>query len=466
MRAILLRQPVQMIGTMVLLGLAACDDALGPAARGELSVSTVTSGAERDADGYLLSVDGGSPEKIGTSGTALIGDLVEGTHAVLITGVAANCTVSGDNPRTVSVFAGQTVQTTFSVTCGPTKGSIDVTTATVGDDPDDAYTLSVDGEAPLTVAGNGTSNLSELPEGEHSLQLGDVGGNCAVAGENPRTIVIVAGETQSTAFDVSCVPAVGELSIATLTSGQDLDPDGYAVAVDGGSPKLVEIGDTVVISGLTVGPHVVELSGVAENCTVNGANPRSATVAFGVTVIDTFDVTCTEIPLPAARIVFHSERDGDFEIYSMDADGSNLVQLTDNAGDDLFPAVSADGQLIAFTSNRDGSLDIYTMRSDGSNLVQVTNGGAADRTPAWSPEGTRLAFTRSVGGIGDIYTIRIDGTDLRRLTNTPFQDIEPAWSPDGLKIAYTNDEDGAEDIYTMNAADGSNKTNLTVPSER
>jgi Tol biopolymer transport system component len=246
-----------------------------------------------------------------------------------------------------------------------------------------------------------------------------------------------------------------------LTSGQDLDPDGYALAVDGGSPQLVGIDDTVVVSGLAAGLHEIELSGIAENCTVTGTNPRNVTVEFGVTVTSTFDVSCTAIPLPSSRIVFSSERDGDFEIYSMNADGSGVIQLTDNPGDDQFPAVSADGQFIAFTSNRDGSLDLYTMRLDGSDLVQVTNGGAADRTPAWSPDGTRLAFTRFLGGIGDIYTIRIDGTGLTRLTDTPFQDLEPAWSPDGLKIAYTNDEDGFEDIYTMNASDGSNKTNLT-----
>jgi hypothetical protein len=463
MKPMLSRQPVFLIGSLLLLSLnAACDSGVGPAGTGALAVSTVTEGPEPDPDGYLLSVDNDDGQgMIDPAGTTLINNLAEGMYAVLITGVAANCTVSGDNPRAVSVLAGQTVQTTFSVTCSSTKGDIEVATATTGVDPDDAYTMSVDDGAPLTVAASGTMSLFDLTEGPHTLQLGDIAANCMVVGENPRSIVVVAGETESTTFAVSCLSAVGDLAISMITTGQDLDLDGYLLAVDGGQPQPVGVNETVVVPGLPVGLHEIELSSLAANCTVGGGNLRSVTVAFGVTVAGTFDVTCTKIPLPSDRIVFHSNRDGDFEIYSVNADGSNVVQLTNNSGDDLYPAVSADGQFIAFTSDRDGSLAIFTARADGSNPVQVTNSGGADRLPAWSPDGTRLAFARFSGGIGDIYTIRTDGTELTRLTNTAFQDIEPAWSPDGMKIAFTTDRDGADEVYTMNSLDGSNPTNLT-----
>jgi len=455
------RVPVFRIGRIMLLCLAtACDGGTDPAETGELSVLTETQGSDPDPDGYLLSVDGEGRGDIASSATRLISGLAEGAHEVLITGVAENCTVSGDNPRTVSVVGGQTVQTQFLVTCGPTTGSVDVMTATTGEDPDDEYTLSVDGEAPLAVNGNGTLNLSDLPEGPHTFELGDVSANCTIAGENPRTVAILAGETESTTFDVSCAPAVGDLSVEIQTSGQDLDPDGFILSVDGGSPQLVAVDDTVVVSDLTVGPHAIELSGVASNCSVDGANPRSVEVTFGVAVTESFGVTCEEIPVPTARIVFHSDRDGDFEIYSTNADGTDVIQLTDNAGDDLFPTVSPDGQLIAFTSDRGGSLSIYTMRADGSNVVQVTNGGT-NRYPAWSPAGNRLAFASWLGGIPDIYTVRVDGTGLTRLTDTPYRDVQPAWSPDGLKIAFETDRDGNEEIYTMNASDGSDPTNLT-----
>ena len=71
------------------------------------------------------------------------------------------------------------------------------------------------------------------------------------------------------------------------------------------------------------------------NCTVNGANPRSVTVAFGATVTVAFEVACTEVPLPAGKIVFHSDRDGDFEIYSIDPDGSSVILYQFSAPADL-----------------------------------------------------------------------------------------------------------------------------------
>jgi Tol biopolymer transport system component len=69
----------------------------------------------------------------------------------------------------------------------------------------------------------------------------------------------------------------------------------------------------------------------------------------------------------------------------MDADGSNLVQLTDNDAEDFFPAWSPDGTQIAFTSSRDGNLEIYVMGTDGSDPVNITNHPAADERPTWSP---------------------------------------------------------------------------------
>jgi tol-pal system beta propeller repeat protein TolB len=159
--------------------------------------------------------------------------------------------------------------------------------------------------------------------------------------------------------------------------------------------------------------------------------------------------------------VFHSVRDGDLEIYAMDPDGLNVVKLTDNNDDDLWPAISPDGRTIAFYTDRDVNLEIYTINADGSSPMRVTNSGVPDRFPAWSPDGTRIVFSRVVSGTHEIYTIRPDGTGLTRLTNNSFEDQDPAWSPDGLKIAFTTNRDGDYEVYTMNALDGTAPTNLT-----
>ena len=82
-------------------------------------------------------------------------------------------------------------------------------------------------------------------------------------------------------------------------------------------------------------------------------------------------------------IAFFSDRDGDYEIYVMGADGSNVVKLTDNTAGDFSPSWSPDGQRIAFFSDRDGDYEIYVMDTNGSNVVKLTDNTVSDRTPSW-----------------------------------------------------------------------------------
>ena len=98
------------------------------------------------------------------------------------------------------------------------------------------------------------------------------------------------------------------------------------------------------------------------------------------------EVPAEQVPVqPSCQIAFHSGRDGDDEIYVMDADGSNVQQLTFNESDDVYPAWSPDGSRIAFHSDRDGDWEIYVMDADGSNVQQLTTNESDDWFPAWSP---------------------------------------------------------------------------------
>ena len=92
------------------------------------------------------------------------------------------------------------------------------------------------------------------------------------------------------------------------------------------------------------------------------------------------------------RIAFTSNRDGNNEIYLMDADGTNLTQLTNNTASDINPEWHPKGCKIAFSSDRDGDFEIYVMDADGTNVTQLTNNTAADGCQCWSPNGSRLAF--------------------------------------------------------------------------
>ena len=129
------------------------------------------------------------------------------------------------------------------------------------------------------------------------------------------------------------------------------------------------------------------------------------------------------------RIAFSADLDDVYNVYLMDPDGTNILQLTAGKRDNDKPAWSPDGSKIAFQSNRDGNWEIYLMNADGSNLKNLTNHPDDDKWPSWSPDGTRIAYQSDRDGNWEIYTMNADGSDPLRLTENKQKDSEPAWSP-------------------------------------
>ena len=166
------------------------------------------------------------------------------------------------------------------------------------------------------------------------------------------------------------------------------------------------------------------------------------------------------------RIVFASNRDGDWDIYSMDANGDNIAQLTNHPASDEYPACSPYGRRIAFTSERGLTHDLYVMDSDGDNVIRLTHDNFFESRPSWSPDGTRIAFGafRFVVGNSEIYAMDADGNNLTTLAKHKWHDVVPSWSPDGRKIAFVSFRDGGfntpHHIFVMNA-DGTERRNLT-----
>jgi len=446
-----------------------------PCPIGHLKVETTTNGSSPDPDGYTVTLDQSDPKPIMNMGSVMYSPLPPATYTVELTGLANNCTVSL-NPRSIMVPAGDTTLVSFPVICGdpvPVTGAIKVNTTTTGQD--DGYSVMIDGDTggAMPIGTDGTVTFESLVAGNHTVELTGFGSSCVVSGDNPRTVAVADLQVE-TDFQVDC-----GLTVHAMTTGSDPDPDGYDVTVDGGSPTaLADINGTLWLD-IAPGVHSVELSGLADGCSVSGDNPRDVTAPGE----ETFEVACDGTSGSAITFV------SDFNVWQINPDGTGEQQLTiDGVGayTYLFPSWSPDGTRMAFTRGLDcggGNIDcvaVFTSDADGSNAVQVTFPVTStfDQFPKWSPDGSRLVFWRqdNIDYVFSIMTVNPDGTNLIELLTGNGADptvevrsnyFDPSWTPDG-QIVYveelvdnrgTNYEDNF--VSVMNA-DGSGSRRLTT----
>lgn len=168
------------------------------------------------------------------------------------------------------------------------------------------------------------------------------------------------------------------------------------------------------------------------------------------------------------RIAFASNRTGDFDIYIMDADGSDVTNLTDEAlADDLYPSWSPDGNWIVFSTNRDGNQEIYTIQVAGPDIRNISNKpDSNENQPDWYRSdgvligGELVVYVSNQDGNTEIYRMKADGSEQTRLTNNSFADVSPNGLSDGNRIVFTSERDGNPEVYVMDA-DGGNLVRLT-----
>jgi Tol biopolymer transport system component len=377
---------------------------------GSIQVTTSSTGSSPDADGYTVSVDGGSPHVIGANATLRLEGLALGTHALLLAGIAANCHLDGDNPRSVEVAEGST-SLAFDLTC-------------LGADALIAFTSNAFQLLAVFVVnpdGSGLRNLT--PNGLFESD--------PVWSPDGRQILVVRDGD----LYVMNAEGTGRVRVA-----DGLEISEHRWSHDGRRIAYVDLRQ--------------EGGDVFEDLRVMQADGSGkVTVAK-----QAFNFSWS----PDGRLVYTSVADfGDVHLRIVNADGSGDLRLTGRAA--FQPAWSPDGSRIAFVTLGDN--DIFLIDPDGAHEVNLTQGLSEDEEPTWSPDGSRIAFT--LGPLdqpleSEIALMNRDGSGRTILTNHPGFDYQAAWSPDGTRIVFTRSEaSGDSEIYVINA-DGGTQTDVSL----
>lgn len=363
----------------------------------------------------------------------------------------------------VSVFAGCGGSDTPLV--AEPVGWVAVRTLTSGDDVPASMQVSV-GDTRQNISPNGLVVFALTTVGSHTVRLNGVPGWCQLSGLADRVAVVTPTDTSDVAFELQC-PTVG--------------PERLIVYIGGTLHSMTENGSQVRAL-TTVGQNyfaAISPDGTRIAFTSNrdGNEEIYLMSAYGSNVQNLTRSPETRDSWPrwspdGPRLAFYSwntaEGPNSGEIYVIDVSGSGTWQrLTFNAALDADPEWSPDGSRIAFMSERDGNQEIYVMNADGTGTIRLTNDPGLDGNPTWSADGTLIAFATTRFGVDDAYDIAVmnaDGSGLVRLTDAPEIDVRPIWSPDGRRIMYSHRvAQGNYDVWIMNA-DGSGKRALLETS--
>ena len=413
------RDPALMLSAFTLASVAGCgggDSLNQPPTAGRLDVTTTTTGSNPDVDGYTLALDGGGPLPIAASGSHSFIEVSPGPHQVQLSGLAANCRVEGENPRSVTLAEGSGAAVAFSVLCSeaPASSSL-IAFGSDGLNLQAIYVVGRDGTGLQRLSPEGAADRDPIwsPDGRKILFAG--GDDLYVMSADGSNRTLLAEGEGFTDFRWS--PDGSRIAfVATVFEGDDIFDNLWVMQADGtGRLSLVS----------------------------NATNP-------------------TWSP-DGQRIAYVSSADfSDVHIRIVNLDGSGDVRLTtDPALAGFEPAWSPDGRSIAFVSLADS--DVYLINPDGTGLVNLTNGAGDDDDPTWSPDGSRLAFNTTPVDQpleSEIAVMNRDGSGRTLLTNRPGFDISPVWSPDGIQLAYQLFTDSDSEIYVMNA-DGSGQLNVS-----
>jgi WD40 repeat protein len=367
-----------------------------------LHVTTTTTGASIDTDGYSLCVDPGYygcssyDAPIGVNDSATV-PVDPGTHYVELGGVAPNCTVSGGNQRAVD--GGTPTEVPYAITC-VAAGTLRLTATSTGIDVPYGYSVCVDTVGTTCamwafVPANGATPPFSVSVGPHTVTLVGLAGNCTVTGDTTRAVTVPQDSTVDVAFAVGCIEA-------------ERIAFSYYGAIT-----------------------VIHADGSAAHSLASGYTPAWSP--------------------SGTRLAYECGLD----ICAINADSTGFARLTTDAADNRHPTWSPDGTKIAFAATHAGVTDLYVMAANGSGAARVTQGVGFVGNPAWSPDGMTIVFDCRVDASNnDLCSVNTDGTGFARLTTDPAGDYGAAWKPDGSTLAFATARYGADEIALLNVAGG------------
>lgn len=440
-----------------------CGDETTEPQSGNIRVNLAVSGAAPDADGCLVSVDGGDAQRLLDGERLLFVGLSVGTHTVSISDMATNCTVENGASRTVTVGANETAIVFFAVDCPPPP-ALQVTTQTAGSMiAQDGYEVVIDGTITRVIGLSDVATFEDVALGQYSVELTGLAGSCRVIGGNPVRVNITEGGVTKVDFGIACPPFYDHIAFTW---------DGiYVMKAEGSTPvnvsRHIELDGLAYLDwspdGTRLAYRVYGNSGYdIEVLRVDGSAPSR------IDLPEYFCVHSLEWSPVGNRLAF-SGGDENHDVFTVAADGSNLLNLTNSAGSEWGATWSPDGSQIMFARyglTEDTEYGLYYMDADGSNEVLLPMAARVGSSMKWSPDGRQIVYTGDCdtgSGNVEVCVIDADGRNPVNLTDHPENDWHPDWSPDGSRIAFFSrrDDDG---IFVMNA-DGSDVSFLVKGGE-